>query len=428
MSQKSYLPLARSVWEPIKMLRKLQHLPIFFGIFLIIMILGIMLKIKNYSKEEKIHVGIKIKTEEQRNLARKFFPKKKEINVAKYIEFTAGWKEFFILQQAGLEPELILEVNKQELIGSQFHTFSQVDSILLTYEKQYSSILNIEKIGESAFHKLPIKAIKISDFPLQNEGELSVLFTAAHHANEPLGVEICLYIVDYICRNYQSDQQIKKWVDNLEIWVVPVVNPDGYQIVFNDQSRIIWRKNLRDNNNDGKFTPEIDGVDLNRNYDYHWGDEGDRFPNSSFYPGPFPFSEPEAQAIRNLAERKCFVFHLDFHGAGELILYPFSNPQDEKVIQTVEGIARNIKKTRGGNHYSIAPMNDRVGQCSLWMYNELGVLSFTVEAGESYFPPAEQIKQMIEQNAKAVFRILNLITKNNSLQRSQRTLKENLGN
>ena len=72
---------------------------------------------------------------------------------------------------------------------------------------------------------------------------------------------------------------MKKWVDNLEIWFVPVVNPDGYQFVFNNQSQIIWRKNLRDNNNDGKFSPEIDGVDLNRNYDYHWAIEGDRFPD-----------------------------------------------------------------------------------------------------------------------------------------------------
>ena len=66
------------------------------------------------------------------------------------------------MQQAGLEPELIFEVNKQELIDTQFHTLQQVDSILLTYKKQYSSILIIEKIGESAFHKLPVTAIKIS--------------------------------------------------------------------------------------------------------------------------------------------------------------------------------------------------------------------------------------------------------------------------
>ena len=394
----------------LKMFNKLQYLPILFGMFLIIIIFGIILGIKKYSRKDKIHAGITIKTEQQRNLARKFFPNEKKIDKAKYIEFTTGWKEFFLLQQAGLEPELILEVNKQDLIDTQFHTLQQVDSIFLEHEKQYSSILNIEKIGESAFYRLPIKAIKISDFPLQNEDEPSILFTAAHHANEPLGVEIGLYIIDYLCKNYPNDQKVMHWVNNTEIWFVPLVNPDGYQLVMSNTSRIIWRKNLRDNNGDGTFTPEVDGVDLNRNYDYHWGIDGDRFPNSSYYPGPFPFSEPETQAICDLAIREHFVYHLDFHSAGEVVLYPSSNPQEEKVIQTVEQIARNIKKQTGNDHYSIAPMNDNVGQCSLWMYHELGVLSFTVEAGDSYFPPAEQMKQIIEQNAKAMFWILSVIS------------------
>lgn len=380
------------------------------------MILGIIFGIDKFSRKDEIKVGITIKTEEQRNLIQKFFPEKKKIDVAKYIEFTSGWKEFFALQQAGLEPGLILEVNKQELIDSHFHTLQQVDSVLLNYKKHYSSILNIEKIGESAYHKLPITAIKISDLPLQNENESSILLTAAHHANEPLGVEICLYIIDYICQNYQTDIEVKKWVDNLEIWFVPVVNPDGYQFVFNNHSQIIWRKNLGDNNNDGKFSPEIDGVDLNRNYGYHWAIEGDRFPNSSYYPGASPFSEPETQAIRDLAKRERFDIHLDFHSAGELILYPYSNPLDEKIISMATKIATKIKKRSGRDYYSIAPLNDNAGQCSLWMYNELGVLSFIVEAGDSYFPASEQMNQIVEQNAKAVFWILDFITQNYSPQ------------
>jgi len=362
--------------------------------------------IEKYSKEDKIRIGITIKTEEQQNLVRRFFPNEKNIDKATYLEFTTGWNEFFALQQAGLEPELVIEVNKQELIDTQFHTLQQVDSILNAHEKQYSSIINIQRIGESAFYKLPIRAIKISDFPLQDEDEPSVLFTAAHHANEPLSVEICLYIIDYLCQNYQIDPKVKHWVDNLEIWIVPVINPDGHQLVINDQSRIIWRKNLRDNNNNGKFTPEIDGVDLNRNYDYNWGINRDQFPHSSFYPGPFPFSEPETQAIRNLAERERFVVHLDFHSAGEVILYPFSNPQDKKVIATAKEIARNIKKRSEGDYYSIVPMNDRVGQCSLWMYNELGVLSFIVEAGDSYVPAGDEIDLIVKENANAAFWIL----------------------
>ncbi|UCE06391.1 MAG: zinc carboxypeptidase [bacterium] len=412
------------------MFHKLQNLTLLFGIFLVIILVGIKFLIDKrfHYKEDKIRVGITIKKEKQRNLVKKFFPDNNKVDETNYIEVTTSWKKFFLLQKAGLEPELVLEVNKQEIIDNRFHKLEQIDSIINSLKIQYRQLIHVEKIGESAFYKLPIKAIKISDFPLQDEDDPSILFTAVHHANEPLSVEICLYIIDYLCQNYQIDPKVKHWVDNLESWIVPVINPDGYQLVMNDQSRIIWRKNLRDNNNDGEFTPEVDGVDLNRNYDYHWGIEGDRFPNSGYYPGPFAFSEPETQAIRDLAIREHFVYHLDFHSAGEVILYPFSNPQDEQVIATAKEIARNIKKRNGSECYSISPLNDKVGQCSLWMYHELGVLSFTVEAGDSYFPPAEQMKRIIEQNAKAVFWILNLITKDGSPLSSQRTLREYLAN
>ncbi len=360
--------------------------------------------------DEKIRIGINIKTEAQRETLKKYFPDMPEIERAKYIEVSTRWKEFFLFQREGLEPELILEINKQEWIDDRFHTLQQINSILKSLENQYNSICKLEKIGESAFYNLPITGVKISDFPYQNEDEPSVLFTAAHHANEPLGVEICLNLINYLCNNYVVDNKVKQWVDNLEIWFVPVVNPDGYQLVMNNESKIIWRKNLRDNNKDGKFSSEIDGVDLNRNYDFNWAVEGDRFSNSHYYPGAFSFSEPETQAIRDLAKRERFVFHLDFHSAGEMILYPINNlssPQDEKTIEMAKEIARNIKKNEIFSHYSIAPMNDKVGQCALWMYNELGVLSFIVEAGDSYFPSGDAIQQIVEQNSKAAFWILD---------------------
>jgi hypothetical protein len=62
-------------------------------------------------------------------------------------------------------------------------------------------------------------------------------------------------------------------------------------------------KNLRDNDNNGVFDPQLDGVDLNRNYGYNWGydDEGSSgYEGSDNYRGPSPFSEPETKAIQYL--------------------------------------------------------------------------------------------------------------------------------
>lgn len=91
--------------------------------------------------------------------------------------------------------------------------------------EQYRLILRVEKIGESAFYKHPIKAVVISDFPWSDEVEPAVLFTAAHHANEPIGVVICLEVIDYLCKHYFDDDRVNNGINHLEIWFVPVVNP-----------------------------------------------------------------------------------------------------------------------------------------------------------------------------------------------------------
>jgi len=394
------------------MARRLQNLTFLFGLFIIILLISIKLILGKYfqEKEDRIRIGITIKEEKQRQALKKFFPDTKEIDKAGNIEVTARWKEFFALQKAGLDPELILEINKHALIDSQFYTLNQVDSILNFHQDNDKSIFMVEKIGESAHNNFPIKAVKISDFPEQSDDEAAILFTAAHHGNEPLGVEICLYIIDYLCANYQENQEVQQWVDNTEIWFVPMMNPDGYQLVMNDKFPVIWRKNLRDNNDDGEFIPENDGVDLNRNYDYNWSVEGDTFPSSNYYPGPCPFSEPETRTIRDLARREHFAIHLDFHSAGEVILYPTHDDHSEKnnnIIEFAGQYARKIKKRGKFSHYTIAPMNNRVGQCSPWMFNELGILSLTIEAGDSYFPSKSDRDEIIEENLKAVFWIMD---------------------
>ena len=104
-------------------------------------------------------------------------------------------------------------------------------------------------------------------------------------------------------------------------WFVLVANPDGYQYTF-DHERL-WRKNLRDNNGDGQ-TQVGDGVDPNRNFPNHWGydEEGSSaIQSSDTYRGPAPMSEPETQAMVGLLDRIGFAFQVNFHSAGQWLLY-----------------------------------------------------------------------------------------------------------
>ena len=61
-------------------------------------------------------------------------------------------------------------------------------------------------------------------------------------------------------------------VDNYEIWIIPLLNPDGYNYDREDPARF-WRKNMRDNDGNDRYGDQCDGVDLNRNFPLHWGYE-----------------------------------------------------------------------------------------------------------------------------------------------------------
>ena len=67
-----------------------------------------------------------------------------------------------------------------------------------------------------------------------------------------------------------SEARITHLVNNREIWIVPLLNPDGYNYDREDPSRL-WRKNMRDNDEDDRYGGECDGVDINRNYPFEWG-------------------------------------------------------------------------------------------------------------------------------------------------------------
>jgi hypothetical protein len=150
----------------------------------------------------------------------------------------------------------------------------------------------------------------------------AVLFSSTQHAREWISTEVNRRLMNfYIDRWRANDRAVRKLLQTTELWFILVANPDGYQYTF-DHERL-WRKNLRDNNNDGQ-TQVGDGVDPNRNFPNHWGydEEGSSsIQSSDTYRGPAPMSEPETQAMVGLLDRIGFAFQINWHSAGQWILY-----------------------------------------------------------------------------------------------------------
>ena len=152
-----------------------------------------------------------------------------------------------------------------------------------------------------------------------------MLYSSAQHAREWISPEVNRRLLAYFITQWRANNKtIKNLLQNNEYWFVLVANPDGYQYTFSSPDTRLWRKNLRDNNGNG--TTEVgDGVDPNRNYPEHWNydNEGSSGVESSdTYRGPAKESEPETQAITGLYDRIDFAFHVNYHSAGQWLLYP----------------------------------------------------------------------------------------------------------
>jgi hypothetical protein len=172
-----------------------------------------------------------------------------------------------------------------------------------------------------------------------------VIFNSTQHAREWISTETNRRLFKYLL-DHKSDRDsgIPQLLRRVQVWIVPVVNVDGYDYTFVSADTRFWRKNLRDNDGDGQITVG-DGVDTNRNWPekWRWDPEGaSDNPASETYRGPSAASEPEVASYRQLIERLRPKFLLDYHSYGELILYPEgwqvqTENTDDPLLSTLAG-------------------------------------------------------------------------------------------
>ncbi|MCX4822288.1 M14 family zinc carboxypeptidase [Streptomyces sp. NBC_01142] len=151
----------------------------------------------------------------------------------------------------------------------------------------------------------------------------STLYMSNQHAREWITPEMTRRLMHHYLTQYGKDPRITRIVDSTELWFVLSANPDGYDYTFTGTAERQWRKNLRDNDGDGRTAPG-DGVDLNRNFTYKWGYDNEGSspdPFSETFRGTGPASEPETKAIDAFQKRIGFEYGINYHSAAQLILY-----------------------------------------------------------------------------------------------------------
>lgn len=310
--------------------------------------------------------------------------------------------------------------------------FRSLTADLFALAEQSPQIVRVVSLGQSHEGR-QIWAIKLSDdVQAEDPTEPETLFIGGQHAREWIGVEVSFLIAQYLAQHYETDERVRRLIDNLEIWIVPLVNPDGHEYTRADpcptapQSYCrLWRKNRRDLGN------SVFGVDLNRNWSFQWDSRagGSRNPNSITYRGPEPFSEPEIRAIRDLvlSPQRRFKAFIDYHSFSQLVGWPwgytfdpptplseearFDPPSDTVEYARIGETMAQLIFTAHGQTYRACQISvdcpyPAAGVSTDWFYSETGGISFVIElrpaTGEPGFVlPADQILPTFEENLPA---------------------------
>ena len=263
---------------------------------------------------------------------------------------------------------------------------AMVEALLRAYAARFPEITRLIEVGRSHGQR-PLLALKISDHPERDEDEDAVLLNGAHHGSELMTIEYTLDAVQHLTENYASDPAVRRRVDHLEIFVVPLVNPDGNHHYMR-VSRAGGRKNGRDTDGDGAHG-WWDGVDLNRNYPFRWGALGELGSRSwyaeSNYRGLAPASEPETAAMIRLAGDQRFAAAISFHTFSTAILSPYTidgvdNPLPDETWPIAEAIAAAAPRQPNGRPYRVRRKLYPVdGTDQDWHRHAHGTLAYLLE-------------------------------------------------
>ncbi len=297
-----------------------------------------------------------------------------------------------------------------------YHSYTEAIETMDLLMAAYPTLMTRQSIG-TTLEGRTIWVYKISDNPAVDEDEPEVFFNAFIHAREVITFEVLYDLAQYLLNGYGTDSRATAIVDSREIFLEPVVNPDGVQYnqaTYPDGGGM-WRKN-RKNNGDGSY-----GIDLNRNFGEAWGydDEGSSpYGSDETYRGTGPFSELETAAMRDFVVSRDFKLAINLHSYGGHHLFGpgYTNfHYDDYDLQLELGRIR--RAAAGGYNTGTAAevLYFTNGDCDTWMTGDViskpRIYSMVTEIGNSsdgFWPLESRIPTLCAQNLEPNLRIVEL--------------------
>ncbi|MDP2173996.1 MAG: M14 family zinc carboxypeptidase [Candidatus Cloacimonadaceae bacterium] len=272
---------------------------------------------------------------------------------------------------------------------NQYYTIDQYHQFMIQTAAQYPQICQLVQAGSSVQNR-PLYFLKISDNVAINEAEPEVRYISSMHGNEVLGFDLLIRLIQLITSGYATNNRIANLVNNTEIWICPMMNPDGYVAG--------QRYNAA-------------GIDLNRNFPMPTGVQN---PDGNAW-------APENTAIMGFFADRNIVLSANFHGGALVMNYPWDYTytlatDDALLIQaSLVYSQHNLPMynnpefpqgiTNGAAWYVIT------GSMQDWFYYYTNAIDITAEVSNEYWPVPSTLPTFWAQNQESMLSYLEFASR-----------------
>lgn len=271
-----------------------------------------------------------------------------------------------------------------------YHDYDQLTAALQQVASDHPDITRLTSAGQTVDGR-ELWWLLITDNPDVEEDEPGFKYISTMHGDEPVGTEMLLQLIDWLTDGYGSDSRATRLVQEAEIWIMPMMNPDG-----NARSQ--------------RFN--ANGADLNRNFPDKWDDPADDPAGR----------EPETRAIMTWQDGHTTTLSANFHTGALVTNYPYDNnetgssvytatPDDDTAIDISLDYAEDNPPMHGSSSFDQGITNGAdwyaiSGGMQDWNYDYRGDIEVTVELNNIKWPPASELDQLWLDNEESMISYL----------------------
>ncbi|MAJ45427.1 MAG: hypothetical protein CMF96_11885 [Candidatus Marinimicrobia bacterium] len=287
--------------------------------------------------------------------------------------------------------ELQNQTNNTQNPLLEYHNYNELTNFLENIANQYPEITYLYSIGQSVEGR-ELWMMNISDNPGVNEIEPEFKYIANMHGDEVVGRELSLYLIEWLCENYGLNTRATNLVNNVDIYIMPTMNPDGFEM------------GSRYNAN---------GIDLNRDFPDQFED-----PNNSIYG-----RQPETIAVMEWSWQHNFVLSANMHGGALVANYPFdgpysgyysASPDDDMFVYLALEYSDNHPTMHESNSFNNGITNGAEwyaldGGMQDWNYVWENDFDITLEQSQEKWPDASELNQFWDEHQEPLISYMEQI-------------------